>query len=137
MAKKHDHTEDNLMAVEDALSKSEQFIEKNQRIITIIIGAIVVVILAYLGYQRYFLIPRNNEAQEQMFMAEKYFEQDNEPASPFKAGEDLFGRFFENVSQHVEATPVGHAENNFPASRGDRLTTQNIQKRDEGFAPFQ
>jgi tetratricopeptide (TPR) repeat protein len=77
MAKKHDHRDDNLMAVEDALSKSEQFIEKNQRLITIIIGAVVVLILAYLGYQRYLLLPKSNEAQEQMFMAEKYFEQDS------------------------------------------------------------
>ena len=73
MAKKHDHRDDNLMAVEDALSKSEQFIEKNQRLITIVIGAVVVLILAYLGYQRYFLLPKSNEAQEQMFMAEYYF----------------------------------------------------------------
>ncbi|NCD40655.1 MAG: tetratricopeptide repeat protein [Bacteroidia bacterium] len=91
MAKKHDNAEDNLMVVEDALSKSEQFIERNQRIITIVIGAIVVLILAYLGYQRYFLLPRNNEAQEQMFMAEKYFEQDSFNLALFGDGGNYLG----------------------------------------------
>ncbi|PID94548.1 MAG: tetratricopeptide repeat protein [Bacteroidetes bacterium] len=91
MAKKHDHAEDNLMAVEDALSKSEQFIEKNQRIITIVIGAVVVIILAYLGYQRYFLAPKNLEAQEQMFMAEKYFEKDSFDLALYGDGGNYLG----------------------------------------------
>lgn len=91
MAKKHDHAEDNLMAVEDALSKSEQFIEKNQRIITIVIGLVVVLILAYLGYQRYFLIPKNKEAQAQMFMAEKYFEKDSFDLALYGDGGNYLG----------------------------------------------
>ncbi len=91
MAKKHDHADDNLMAVEDALSKSEQFIEKNQRIITIAIGAVVVLILAFLGYQRYFLIPKNTEAQEQMFMAEKYFEKDSFDLALYGDGGNYLG----------------------------------------------
>lgn len=91
MAKKHDHADDNLMAVEDALSKSEQFIERNQRIITIVIGAVVVLILAYLGYQRYFLTPKNIEAQEQMFMAEKYFEKDSFDLALYGDGGNYLG----------------------------------------------
>jgi len=77
MAKKSDNTEEKIMAVEEALSKSEVFIEKNQKLITIIVGAIAVVILAYFGFQRFYLIPKEKEAQSQMFMAEKYFEQDS------------------------------------------------------------
>jgi tetratricopeptide (TPR) repeat protein len=77
MAKKTDHTEEKIMAVEEALSKSEVFIEKNQKLLTIILGSIAVIVLAYFGFQRFYLMPREKEAQSQMFMAEKYFEQDS------------------------------------------------------------
>lgn len=78
MAKKSDNTEEKIMApVEEALSKTEVFIEKNQKLIMIILGAIALVVLGYFGFQRFILIPREKEAQSQMFMAEKYFEQDS------------------------------------------------------------
>lgn len=77
MAKKSDRQEDRMVAVEGALSNTEQFIEKNQKIITIVVGIIVVIVLGYFGYQRFFLIPQNKEAQSEMFMAQMYFEQDS------------------------------------------------------------
>ncbi|MDD3742720.1 MAG: tetratricopeptide repeat protein [Lentimicrobiaceae bacterium] len=77
MAKKTDNTEEKIMAVEEALSKSEVFIEKNQKLIGIIVGAIALVVLAYFGFQRFYMEPREKEAQSQIFMAEKYFEQDS------------------------------------------------------------
>lgn len=75
--KKTDNTEEKIMAVEEALSKTEIFIEKNQKLLGIIIGAIALVVLAYFGFQRFYLLPREKQAQSQMFMAEKYFEQDS------------------------------------------------------------
>jgi tetratricopeptide (TPR) repeat protein len=77
MAKKIDKTEERIEAVEEAFSKTEQFIEKNQKIILIIVGAIVLVVLGYFGFKRIYLAPREKEAQSQMFMAEKYFEMDS------------------------------------------------------------
>lgn len=77
MAKKSDNTEEKIMAVEEALSKSEVFIEKNQKLLIIILGAIALLVIAYFGFQRFYLIPQEKEAQSQMFMAEKYFEQDS------------------------------------------------------------
>ncbi|PKP01569.1 MAG: tetratricopeptide repeat protein [Bacteroidetes bacterium HGW-Bacteroidetes-9] len=77
MAKKTNNTEEKIMAVEEALSKSEIFIEKNQKVLTIILGSIALLVLAFFGFQRFYLIPQEKEAQSQMFMAEKYFEQDS------------------------------------------------------------
>lgn len=77
MAKKTDNTEEKIMAVEEALSKSEVFIEKNQKTIGIVVAVIALIVLAYFGFQRFYLVPREKEAQTQMFMAEKYFEQDS------------------------------------------------------------
>ncbi len=77
MAKKSDNTEEKIMAVEEALSKSELFIEKNQKLLVIILGSIALIILGYFGFQKFILDPREKEAQSQMFMAERYFEQDS------------------------------------------------------------
>ncbi len=77
MAKKSDNTEEKIQAVEEALSKTELFIEKNQKLLFTILGVIALLILGYFGYQRFVLLPKEKEAQSQMFMAERYFEQDS------------------------------------------------------------
>ena len=68
---------DNLVEVESALTKTEQFLENNQKLIGIVIGAIVVVAVGYLGLNKFYLEPRSKNAQEQMFMAQNYFEKDS------------------------------------------------------------
>ena len=75
--KKIDKTEERIVAVEEAFSKTEQFIEKYQQIILIVIGVIIVVVLGFFGFKRFYLAPKEKDAQSQMFMAEKYFEQDS------------------------------------------------------------
>ncbi len=77
MAKKADHTEDRIQIVEEALGKTEQFIEKNQKLISIVVGAIIVIVLGYFGFKKFYVEPLETEAQSQMFMAEKYFELDS------------------------------------------------------------
>lgn len=77
MAKKSDNTEEKIMAVEEALSKTEIYIEKNQKMLSIILGAIALIVLGYFGFERFIIAPREKEAQSQMFMAERYFEQDS------------------------------------------------------------
>ena len=68
---------DNLKEVESALTKTEQFLESNSKLIGIVIGSIVVVAVGYLGLNKFYLEPRQTEAQEQMFMAQNYFEKDS------------------------------------------------------------
>jgi len=77
MAKKVDQTEDRIQIVEEALSKTEKFIENNQKVISIVIGAIIVIVLGYFGFNKFYIEPLEKEAQAQMFMAEKYFERDS------------------------------------------------------------
>jgi tetratricopeptide (TPR) repeat protein len=77
MAKKIDKTEERIEKVEEVFGKTEQFIEKNQKIILIVLGAIIVVVLGFFGFKKLYLAPREKEAQTQMFMAEKYFEMDS------------------------------------------------------------
>ena len=77
MTKKHNQAEDNIEAVESALSRSEQFIEDNQKIITTVIVIIIAIVGIYLGYKKFYLQPLEDEAQSQMFVAAQYFERDS------------------------------------------------------------
>lgn len=77
MAKKKTPQADNLQELESALTKTEQFIEDNQKIISYIIGGIIVIVAAYLGFNKFYLQPKEDEALSQMFMAENYFEKDS------------------------------------------------------------
>jgi tetratricopeptide (TPR) repeat protein len=77
MAKKKDKTEENITAVEEALSKSELFIERNQKVLTIVVGVIVLLVLAFFGVKRFYIDPREQEAKALIFKAEQYFAQDS------------------------------------------------------------
>lgn len=78
MAKDKKHSQvDNLTEVESALTKTEQFLESNQKLIGIVIGSIIVIAVGYLGLNKFYLEPRIIEAQDQMFTAQNYFEKDS------------------------------------------------------------
>ena len=68
---------DNLTEIESALTRTEQFLETNQKLIGIVIGAIVVVAVGYFGLNKFYFEPRQKQAQEQMYVAQNYFEKDS------------------------------------------------------------
>jgi tetratricopeptide (TPR) repeat protein len=74
--KKHKQV-DNLTEVESALTRTEQFLEKNQKLLSIVIGAIVLVAVGYLALNKFYIEPRIKNAQDQMFQAQNYFEKDS------------------------------------------------------------
>ncbi|RLD37709.1 MAG: tetratricopeptide repeat protein [Bacteroidetes bacterium] len=72
-----DVTEERLEAVEGALTKTEVIIEKYQKSILTGIAVIIIIVLGYFSFQKYYLEPIEKEATEQMWMAEKYFGMDS------------------------------------------------------------
>ena len=72
MAKKKNKIDDQFQQVEETLTKTEQFIENNQknllRIVTIVVGLIALVF----GVQNLYLKPLEKEANVEMYMAEIY-----------------------------------------------------------------
>ena len=68
---------DNLKEVEHALTTAEFFFEKNAKLISIVFGAAVVVALLLLATHRFYTIPHETKAKEQIFTAEQYFEKDS------------------------------------------------------------
>ncbi len=77
MTAKKEASPTGLKDLESALSSTEQFIEDNQKILTIIVAAIVIIIGGYLLLKRFYLMPLNKEAQSQMYVAQQYFERDS------------------------------------------------------------
>lgn len=75
--KKIEENPSGFQSVENALSRTEQYIEENQKSLTIILLAIVVLVGGYLGYKKFYLEPANRDALESMYVAENYFEQDS------------------------------------------------------------
>lgn len=69
--------EDSLSDVESALTKTELFIEKNQKTLSVAVGAVILIVGGYLAFNTLYVQPREKSAQEQMFMAEQYFEKDS------------------------------------------------------------
>ncbi len=67
----------NLEVVENVLSRTEQWIEDNQKLLTIIIASIIIAAGGYIGYVKLYVAPLEREAKSQMFSAEKYFQQDS------------------------------------------------------------
>jgi len=57
------------------ITRSEEFIQKNQKIITIVVVAILVVVVAIFGLRKWYFQPREVRAAEEMFAAEQWFAQ--------------------------------------------------------------
>lgn len=68
---------ENLQEVEHALTTAEMYFEKNSKIITIVFGTAVVIALLLLATHRFYSVPREAKAKEQIQMAQQYFEKDS------------------------------------------------------------
>lgn len=77
MSKKQKKHEDSFEHLEDALSSSEQFIEKNQKMIINVVLILIIIIGAYFSYNRFIVEPKAKEAFSQIFGAQNYFERDS------------------------------------------------------------
>ena len=95
---------ENLEEVEHALTTAERFFEANSKIITMIFGGAVVIALLFLATHRFYSLPREAKAKEQIFAAEQYFEKDS-----FKLalnGDGNFPGFLDIISDYGR-TPAG------------------------------
>ena len=90
-----DKKKDDLQQVNEALSRSEQYIEKNQKNILIVLGVIVVLVGGVLLFRHSYLAPREKEAQEMIFIGEQYFAVDSFQLALKGNGADYIG--FEGI----------------------------------------
>jgi len=77
MSKKTTENTDTILDVQEVYSKTENFIEQNKKVLGIVLLVAILIPLSYVGYTKLIIAPMEFEAQSDMFMAEKYFEQDS------------------------------------------------------------
>jgi len=94
--------EKNFENIGEALTTSEQFLEKNQR--SILIGLLIVVIAvgAFLAYHYLYRTPRNEKAQTAIFKGERYFQEGADSLALFGNGNDYIG--FESIIDQYKGT---------------------------------
>ena len=93
--------------IEEALTSTEQFLDKNQR--SIVIGLIIVILLvgAYLAYHYLIKLPRSEDAQTALFKGERYFQQGEDSLALFGNGNDYIG--FESIATEYKGTKTANA----------------------------
>ncbi|MBA3647716.1 MAG: tetratricopeptide repeat protein [Chitinophagales bacterium] len=72
-----ENIKDQNISLEDRLTNFEHWVNENRQLLTVIIGGIVLIVAGFLAFTKLYLGPKNIEANNQMFMAEKYFGQDS------------------------------------------------------------
>jgi len=78
MAKENQEAVDKGMQnIESALSKTEHYIEENRNTVIYIVLGIVALVAIYFAFKRYYIAPKEKEAESSIFMAQRYFEQDS------------------------------------------------------------
>lgn len=103
MAKKQQH-EDSFENVESALTKTEQFIEDNQKLISFAAIALIVIVGGYWAFKKLYMQPLQKEAQQNIFQAQQYFEKDS--FSLALNGDGMNPGFLEIIDRYG-ATDVG------------------------------
>lgn len=88
-----------------ALTRTEGFIERYRYWILGCVGAVVLVVVGVLLYRSYIVAPKEQEAQEQMFHAERYFQQDSLSLALNGDGNNLG---FLQVAQDYSGTKAGN-----------------------------
>ena len=101
-------TEEQFAQVEQALGKTEQYIEDNQNSLMIIVGVIIGIIVLFKAYQNFYIEPLEEEAQIEVYMAELYFQKDS-----FNLALDGDGQYagFLDVVDEYSSTNVGNLAN--------------------------
>ena len=108
MAKKIDEKEDGFLQVEKSLTASEQFIEKNQKVIIRSVIAVLVILGAFYGWKNFIQEPNVKEAENQIYVAQQYFEADSFNLALNGDGNALG---FLDIADQYSSTPSGNLAN--------------------------
>ena len=105
---KEEKTQQQFENIEQSLSKTETFIIENQKLLTLIVAVLVVVVLGFFGFKRYYLQPKEKEAQEQIYTAQHYFQADSLDKALYGDGNNLG---FVDIAKMYSITKAGNLAN--------------------------
>ena len=66
-----------ILDVQEAYSKTEQYIEDNKKSLSIIVGVILALVGVFVAWKYWYVAGKEKEAQKELFAAETYFEKDS------------------------------------------------------------
>jgi tetratricopeptide (TPR) repeat protein len=102
--------------LDETASRTEDFVAKNQRIIIGVVGAIALMTVGYLAYQKFVAAPKEDEAATEMFQAQQYFQQATDGVASdslyklsLKGAEGKFG--FVDIADKYSGTDSGNLAN--------------------------
>ncbi|MBP6588276.1 MAG: tetratricopeptide repeat protein [Flavobacterium sp.] len=102
--------------LDETASKTEDFVAKNQNAIIGVVGAIALVLVGYLAYQKFVAAPKEDEAATEMFQAQQYFQQATDGIASdslyklsLKGAEGKFG--FVDIADKYSGTDSGNLAN--------------------------
>lgn len=117
--KKSSKTETGFENIEEALSASERFIEKNQRKILLGLLVIVVIVGSAIAYNYLYKHPRNEKAQTALFKGERYFQNQQDSLAIFGNSNDFIG--FENIVKEFHGTKAANLAHAYAGISYSRL----------------
>lgn len=91
--------------IDEAVIASESFIMKYRNQLIIGVGAVVAIVGIYLAYQRFYIEPRNEEAQTALFRGEQYFQAGSDSLALFGDGNAYTG--FVQIANEYGSTKSG------------------------------
>lgn len=103
-----DKNEDVIVDVEQAYTKTEQYIQDNQKTLSLIVGAIVVALGAYFSYQYLYIAPKEVEAEGLIWNAQRYLELDS---FNLAINGDAINPGFEEIADDYGMTKAGNMAN--------------------------
>jgi tetratricopeptide (TPR) repeat protein len=102
--------------LDETASKTEEWAIKNQKYIFVIVGLAAVIVLGYLGFNKFISEPKASEAMNEMYTAQKYFDQavnatekDSLYNLALKGGEGKFGML--DIVKEYSGTPAANLAN--------------------------
>lgn len=102
--------------LDETASKTEDWVAKNQKIIIGVVGAIALLTVGYLGFQKFVTEPKEKEAASEMFVAQQNFQQavdgvasDSLYKLALNGSEGKFG--FVKIADEYSGTSAGNLAN--------------------------
>jgi tetratricopeptide (TPR) repeat protein len=135
--------------LDETASKTEDFVAKNQKYIFIIIGLVALIVLGSLGYKEFIAQPKQTAAMNDMFQAQKYFdeavngtEKDSLYNLALNGGEGKFGML--DIIEEYSGTPSANLASYYAGTAYLRLKDyknavehlSNFKSDDEILAPL-
>lgn len=103
-------------SLDESASRTEEWAVKNQKYIIGAVAVVVVVVLGFLGYNKFVAEPKASEAMNEMYKAQEYFNEavagtakDSLFNLSLKGGEGKFGMV--DIADEYSGTPAGNLAN--------------------------